>query len=1193
MLQAIKSACLTANLLLLAILPGLSAEISMTLNRSDQHQVMDGFGSTQRLFDDPHLFNNFNVATGRAATVLSSAQQDEILRALYTNLGFTRLRAGLDVTALEDQNDNNDPMVADLSRFNFAWKANDGYVDYAKRAMSFGLAKSWRYGATERYMSESNPAEMAEWIMVVLRRWRQLGIEMPYFSVLNEPSWNPGPNGPVSAEYVRQVVLNVGPRMRAEGFSTTLILPDDLNSTRGSTVASHVLSDPQARQYIGVLATHLYQESYGNISKMTALSRQYGMPLWMTEYSLQELMNDGQSSGNPLDWAMLMHDLIAVYDVSAVDYMWGFFGDWERRTQLIVLNTSGTSYAGYTLTKEYFITGQYSRFVRPGFRRVGINSSDSRVRISAFTRDNNVVIVAVNTSASTLDVGISASDRSSFNNASAFYTGLGASENWLNRPVSVSGASLVASLSPSSVTTFVATMGGTSNQPPTVALSTNGTSFVAPANITLNAIASDSDGTITKVEFYQGSALIGTEASSPYSFAWNNVAAGSYSLTAKATDNAGAMATSNAVNITVNNQTQTQTPYSGSPMAIPGTILTAQYDNGGEGIAYHDTDSANLASNSYRPGQAVDSTGSGIGWIVGSEWLEYTVNVSTAGSHTISIPVSQVAGGGTMHVSFNGVNVTGSLSVPNTGNWGAYQNVTATMNLSAGTQVMMVAFDANGTNGYGPGLGDIAISGSGGGGGGGGGPQTAYNGSPMTVPGSINVAQYDNGGEGIAYHDVDAVNYASGTYRPGQGVDSSGSGVGWIVGSEWLEYSVNVSAAGSYTITIPVSQVASGATMHVSFNGTNVTGSMSIPNTGNWGVSQNITATMNLNAGTQIMQVVFDTNGSNGYGPGLGDITIIGSGGGGGTFGHGTGLSGQYFDNADFTGTTFARTDSTVNFDWGMGAPTSSMGVDYFSVRWTGQIEAQNTQAHTFYVTGDDGVRLWINGTLLIDKWILQAPTEYAANMNLTAGTKYDIKLEYFENYGGAVAQLRWSSASTPKQIIPASQLYPTSGAVGSQNPYAGTPMMIPGTISVPRYDTGGEGVAYHDLDASNLMSGTWRPGEAVDTDSNHGIGWIQAGEWIEYTVSVSAAGAYTLSLPTCHPGPGGTFHVNFNGVNKTGTMTVPNTGSWDANQTISKLVSLNAGTQIVQILFDTNGSTGYVCGIGDITLASTPTGNG
>ena len=91
------------------------------------------------------------------------------------------------------------------------------------------------------------------------------------------------------------------------------------------------------------------------------------------------------------------------------------------------------------------------------------------------------------------------------------------------------------------------------NTPPVVALSApvNNASFNAPATIQLSASASDTDGTIVRVEFYQGAALLGSVAAAPYNFSWNNVAGGNYSLTAKAVDNKGAVTTSAVVNITV------------------------------------------------------------------------------------------------------------------------------------------------------------------------------------------------------------------------------------------------------------------------------------------------------------------------------------------------------------------------------------------------------------------------------------------------------------------------------------------------------------------------------------------------------------------------------------------------------------------------------------------------------------------
>jgi hypothetical protein len=147
----------------------------------------------------------------------------------------------------------------------------------------------------------------------------------------------------------------------------------------------------------------------------------------------------------------------------------------------------------------------------------------------------------------------------------------------------------------------------------------------------------------------------------------------------------------------------------------------------------------------------------------------------------------------------------------------------------------------------------------------------------------------------------------------------------------------------------------------------------------------------------------------------------------------GGGLTGQYYDNIDLTGLKVTRTDPTVNFDWGSGSPDPSIGPDTFSVRWTGQVQPQFSETYTFYTDSDDGVRLWVNGQLIINNWTNHAPTENSGALSLSAGQKVDLKMEYYENGGGAVAKLLWSSPSTPKQVVPQSRLFPASPGVEVQ----------------------------------------------------------------------------------------------------------------------------------------------------------------
>jgi len=124
-----------------------------------------------------------------------------------------------------------------------------------------------------------------------------------------------------------------------------------------------------------------------------------------------------------------------------------------------------------------------------------------------------------------------------------------------------------------------------------------------------------------------------------------------------------------------------------------------------------------------------------------------------------------------------------------------------------------------------------------------------------------------------------------------------------------------------------------------------------------------------------------------------------------------------------------------ADFQMTLGAlafPALPMASDKFSARWTGEIEPRYSEDYTFHTRTDDGVRLWVDGKLIVDKWVNQAPTEHSGTVRLAAGRRYDIKMEYYENTGGAVAQLMWSSASQKKEVVPTSQLFPGAAGKGT-----------------------------------------------------------------------------------------------------------------------------------------------------------------
>ena len=141
-------------------------------------------------------------------------------------------------------------------------------------------------------------------------------------------------------------------------------------------------------------------------------------------------------------------------------------------------------------------------------------------------------------------------------------------------------------------------------------------------------------------------------------------------------------------------------------------------------------------------------------------------------------------------------------------------------------------------------------------------------------------------------------------------------------------------------------------------------------------------------------------------------------------------------------------------------------------------------------------------------------------------------------------------------------------------NPYYGTPQPAPGTIQAEDFDFGGEGQGYHDTTTGNI-GGKYRTLEDVDiertTDAGGGfnVGWLGAGEWMEYTIDVPSVGSgdYLLTTRVATPNSGGAFYVAFDGVNETGTLTVPNTGGWQNWTDVSTNITLDPGVQIMRFI--------------------------
>lgn len=298
----------------------------------------------------------------------------------------------------------------------------------------------------------------------------------------------------------------------------------------------------------------------------------------------------------------------------------------------------------------------------------------------------------------------------------------------------------------------------------------------------------------------------------------------------------------------------TATPFSGTPTPIPGTLEAENFDNGGDGLGHHDGDTTNAGGAYRQTGVDIEASADGgynVGWIAAGEWLGYSVNVQAAGPYVFEARVAAPAGGAAFHVEVAGVNVTGPLAVPATGSWQTWTTVSKIVTLPAGAQQAKVVFDTAGMN-----LNWLRLTLA---------TSTPYTGSPIALPGTLALDRFDNGGEGIAYHDATTGNSGGVSRATDVDLETSSLGIpdiGWIADGEWVRYSVDVAAAGSYVITATVASPYGGGKMHVTL-GSVATETASVPTTGSWQTWQEISWTATLAAGPQALTLVFDAGGFN------------------------------------------------------------------------------------------------------------------------------------------------------------------------------------------------------------------------------------------------------------------------------------------------------------------------------------------
>jgi len=609
-----------------------------------------------------------------------------------------------------------------------------------------------------------------------------------------------------------------------------------------------------------------------------------------------------------------------------------------------------------------------------------------------------------------------------------------------------------------------------------------------------------------------------------------------------------------ALSVSTTTTTAEQSPYEGTPAAVPGRIQAENFDIGGEGVAYHDTTEQNKYDTTYRDAavdirETEDESGAyNIGYFEDGEWLEYTVD-PTPGTYDIHVRVASARSNRMLDLSLDGTDI-GAVDVPNTGGWSTWETVTLkdvsissnssqVLRLEArksGIDLNWIEFEAVETRG-------------------------PYEGTPATVPGRIQVENFDTGGEGVAYHDTTEQNKYDTTYRDAavdirETEDESGAyNIGYFEDGEWLEYTVDPTE-GTYDLRLRVASARSDRQVVVTLDGDELA-TVDVPNTGGWSTWETVT----------VEGVSIETNAKSAL-----RVEAVGAG---------IDLNWVEFERVEMQG-PFNGTVATLpgriqaeNFDIGGEGvayhDTTEQNKYDTSYRKNGVDIRETKDESGAYNIGyfEDGE--WLEYTVsptpgTYDIHVRVASARSDRQLAVTLGD-HDLGVVDVPNTGG------WSTWETATLEDVSIETDSTSllriEAVGSgidlnwvgfeaqsdQQPMSGSPTPLPGRIEAEDFDAGGEGVAYHDTTEQNKYDTTYRDAavdirETEDESGAYNIGYFEDGEWLEYTVD-PVPGTYDLRFRVTSAFSDRQLAVTLDG-NQLGTIDIPNTGGWSAWTTVT-----------------------------------------
>lgn len=370
--------------------------------------------------------------------------------------------------------------------------------------------------------------------------------------------------------------------------------------------------------------------------------------------------------------------------------------------------------------------------------------------------------------------------------------------------------------------------------------------------------------TIDHVDLYISGNKVSTFSKAPYTYEYTPSATGHYDLKAVvvATDGTEYTRVGGFTAIEI----QPRKPFD-EAIALPGRLEVENFDCGGEGLTYHDSDAKDEGGVGYRKDNGgVDIVGGiegansyAIGYTASGEWLEYTVDVKEAGIYSFEAYAAAGNNGASFSLSVDDgktmLPLTGNVAIPvaKEGSWSDYVTIKGLCQIPLAVGQQIIRLSITGAYGNIDRI-DFKIA-----------ERDAFDGV-IAIPGIVEVENFDCGGEGLTFHDSDAKDEGNAKYRSDNGgVDivacTGGYALGYTAEGEWLEYTVDVKDAGEYEYVATVSSGAdnSGFSLGLVQNGkvTDLTGKIAVPNGGTWDTYTTVTGKLKqeLKSGKQVIRL--------------------------------------------------------------------------------------------------------------------------------------------------------------------------------------------------------------------------------------------------------------------------------------------------------------------------------------------------